>query len=107
MMDSFNFEHEKNIETKYYEGFLIDKWTTPQDNIMIRIKNTQKIVSIENVIVKRNAKLDELNFLVPRRRTYTTTSIKNMSIGIKVQVKLLQETRSGKFTVAKIIEVKY
>lgn len=105
-MNQFDLEYQDGVESQYYEGVLMDRWTTPNDNIMIRVKDVKRMISVEGTILKTKGELNELNFLVPKRRTMAIGDCKRVDMGTKIQVKLLKESRSKKFVVAKILQIK-
>lgn len=102
MEKDLDFSYKDNIPSQYFEGELIDKWTTDNDNFILRLTKVKRIVYVNGVVMRLLSEREELNFLVPKRREQVMKRCKELPIGTKLQVKLLEESRSKKFTVSKI-----
>jgi len=102
MVRDFDFSHKDNIPSKYYEGVLVDKWKTPNGNLMIQLKQIKEIHIYNNKPVFVDVEYESMNFLVPKRRMDVVSKCELLDLGKVLQVKLLQEQRSLRFTVSRI-----
>ena len=95
-----NDQHKENI--KYYEGILIKRWYTKQNNLIIRTKDTTYLKQIHGIKIANKCTPSELNFLVPRRRKRTIELCSDIFEGAKIKIKLIEESRSKKFAVSEV-----
>jgi hypothetical protein len=88
---------DQDYYAKFYEGKVGKKKRTQQDNMIIEIKDTYILLGS---MVKYPSKIDPMHFLVPKRRKKLLNRLLEIEPGTKLQLKLVKETISQKYTVA-------
>jgi len=91
-------QESNNTHALYYQGLLEHMHTTPGNNLLLSVVEPKKIIN--GVFV--NKCINQMNFLVPKRREKVLNYAKGLSIGSVIRIKLLQEPRSKKWTVSAI-----
>lgn len=95
-----NKENDFGVNSRYYEGELIGKKTTPLGHMLLTFKNVKSIRHVHGIVQKKNLDHDEMNFLVPKRRQRVFEFCEMTKFNEILRIMLLPESRSGKWTVA-------
>ena len=97
---SRNKENNFGVNARYYEGELVGKKYTKLGHMLLTFKNVSAVKHLHGVVQKKRVKLEEMNFLVPKRRERVFQFCEMSKFNDTLRIMCIPESRSGKWTVS-------